>query len=108
IAGLVGVAAPAAVESLAGFTGVRRRFEHRGSARGAEFYDDYGHVPAELVVTIDVARRTGAARVVAVFQPHRYSRTKSLWRELGQSLTGADLVLVTDGSGAVLVQDPGV
>jgi UDP-N-acetylmuramate--alanine ligase len=107
-AGLVGVAAPAAVESLAGFAGVRRRFEHRGSARGAEFYDDYGHVPAELAVTLDVARRTGPGRVVAVFQPHRYSRTKALWRELGESLTGADLVLVTDVYGADQDPIPGV
>ena len=59
-------------------------------------------------MTIDVARRTGAARVVAVFQPHRYSRTKSLWRELGQSLTGADLVLVTDVYGADQDPIPGV
>ena len=58
-AALVGVAPAVAAEALAGFTGVRRRFELRGSARGADFYDDYGHVPVELAVTLGVARRTG-------------------------------------------------
>ena len=54
-----GVAPSVAAEALAGFAGVRRRFELRGSARGADFYDDYGHVPVELAVTLGVARRTG-------------------------------------------------
>jgi len=64
-AALVGVAPSVAAEALAGFTGVRRRFELRGSARGADFYDDYGHVPVELAVTLGVARRTGPARLMA-------------------------------------------
>jgi UDP-N-acetylmuramate--alanine ligase len=107
-AGLVGVDDEAAVEALRSFAGVRRRFERRGSARGAEFFDDYGHVPTELAVTIDVARRRGPRRLVAVFQPHRYSRTQALWRELGQSLVGADLVVVTDVYGAEQDPIPGV
>ncbi len=104
----VGVAPGAAAEALAGFTGVRRRFELRGNARGADFYDDYGHVPVELAVTLGVARRTGPLRLVAVFQPHRYSRTQALWRELGASLTEADLVVVTDVYGADQTPIPGV
>ena len=87
---LTGVPAELAAEALGSFAGVHRRFEHRGSVRGAEFYDDYGHVPTELAVTLDVARRTSPARLVAVFQPHRYSRTQALWRELGRSLIEAD------------------
>ncbi|MGZ4110300.1 MAG: UDP-N-acetylmuramate--L-alanine ligase, partial [Actinomycetota bacterium] len=91
----VGVEPAVTAEALATFAGVRRRFELRGSVRGAEFYDDYGHVPAELAVTLGVARRTGPGRVIAVFQPHRYSRTQALWRELGASLACADVVVVT-------------
>ena len=104
----VGVAPGRAAEALAGFAGVRRRFELRGNARGADFYDDYGHVPAELAVTLGVARRTGPRRLVAVFQPHRYSRTQALWRELGESLIEADVVVVTDVYGADQTPIPGV
>jgi len=107
-AAAMGVAPEVAAEALAGFTGVRRRFELRGTVRGARFYDDYGHVPAELAVTLEVARLTGPARLMAVFQPHRYSRTQALWRELGASLTGADVVVITDVYGADQPPIPGV
>ncbi len=107
-AGLVGVPAPTAVEALAAYSGVHRRFEHRGVVRGADFYDDYGHVPAELAVTLEVARLVGPRRLVAVFQPHRYSRTRALWRELGESLVEADVVVVTDVYGADQDPIPGV
>ncbi len=107
-AGLVGVPLATAVEALVSFTGVHRRFEHRGSERGADFYDDYGHVPTELAVTLDVARRTSPRRLVAVFQPHRYSRTQALWRELGESLVEADVIVVTDVYGADQDPIPGV
>ncbi len=105
---LVGVPLAVAAKALASFRGVHRRFEHRGSARGADFYDDYGHVPTELAVTLQVARRTSPRRLVAVFQPHRYSRTQALWRELGESLVEADVVVVTDVYGADQDPIPGV
>jgi len=108
VGGLVGVPADDAAHALASFEGVHRRFEHRGSVRGAEFYDDYAHVPRELAVTLGVARARAPRRLVAVFQPHRYSRTQALWRELGESLTGADLVVVTDVYGANQSPIPGV
>jgi UDP-N-acetylmuramate--alanine ligase len=104
----VGVEAAVAVDALASFNGVHRRFERRGAVRGAEFFDDYGHVPTELSVTVDVARRREPGRLVAVFQPHRYSRTQALWRELGQSLVGADVIVVTDIYGAEQDPIPGV
>jgi UDP-N-acetylmuramate--alanine ligase len=97
-----------ACDALGSFTGVHRRFELRGRARGADFYDDYGHVPTELVVTLDVARRREPRRLLAVFQPHRYSRTQALWRELGESLVEADVVVVTDVYGATQEPIPGV
>jgi len=103
-----GVATEVAVEALASFTGVHRRFELRGRVRGAEFFDDYGHVPTELAVTVAVARRRDPGRIVAVFQPHRYSRTQALWRELGESVAGADLIVVTDIYGAEQDPIPGV
>jgi UDP-N-acetylmuramate--alanine ligase len=59
-------------------------------------------------VTLDVARRTGPVRLVAVFQPHRYSRTQALWRELGRSLIEADVIVVTDVYGADQAPIPGV
>ena len=104
----VGVEPGIAAKALAAFSGVHRRFELRGSARGADFYDDYGHVPVELAVTLGVARRLRPRRLVAVFQPHRYSRTQALWRELGASLAEADLVVVTDVYGADQTPIPGV
>lgn len=107
-AALLGIDASDAAQTLAGFSGVHRRFELRGRARGADFYDDYGHVPTELSITLDVARRTGPRRLLAVFQPHRYSRTQALWRELGASLAEADIVVVTDVYGADQDPIPGV
>ena len=108
VSGLVGVPAAAAARTLASFDGVRRRFEGRGTARGAQFFDDYAHVPTELTVTLAVARARKPDRLVAVFQPHRYSRTQTLWRELGAALTAADLIVVTDVYGANQAPIPGV
>jgi UDP-N-acetylmuramate--alanine ligase len=107
-AGLLGVTPGEAARWLRDFRGVHRRFELRGTARGAAFYDDYGHVPTELAVTLEVARRTRPRRIIAVFQPHRYARTQALWRELGQSLLEADLIVVTDVYGAAQEPIPGV
>ena len=108
VAAHVGVPVTTAVDALRSFTGVHRRFELRGSVRGARFYDDYGHVPTELAVTLEVARRTGPRRLVAVFQPHRYSRTQALWMELSASLLEADVIVVTDVYGAAQDPIPGV
>ena len=92
----VGVQVERGAEALASFTGVKRRLEHRGTARGAEFYDDYAHHPTEVATTLAAAPREGRCRVVAVLQPHRYTRTQALWRELGESLVGVDLAVITD------------
>jgi UDP-N-acetylmuramate--alanine ligase len=87
---------------------VHRRFEFRGSVRGADFYDDYGHNPMEMEVTIQTARRREPDRLIALVQPHRYTRVQALWRELGASVGGADLVVVTDVYGAAQDPIPGV
>ncbi len=93
---------------LGGFEGVHRRFEYRGTARGADVYDDYGHNPTEMEVTLQTARRRGPERLIALVQPHRYSRVEALWREMGASLTEADVVVVTDVYGAAQEPIPGV
>jgi UDP-N-acetylmuramate--alanine ligase len=96
------------VEGLGQFRGASRRFEYRGRFRGADLVDDYAHHPAEIEATLSAARFGPWKRVVAVFQPHLYSRTQSLWREFGTALATADVVVVTDVYGAREQPVPGV
>jgi UDP-N-acetylmuramate--alanine ligase len=96
-----------AAEAIRSFTGVRRRFEFRGVVHGAEFFDDYAHHPSEVSATL-AAALDGYRRVLAVFQPHRYTRTRAMWRALGASLARADVVVVTDVYGAGEEPIPGV
>src|SRR6266498_4541446 len=72
---------------------LRRRFEFRGMGRGAEFYDDYAHHPTEVRATL-AAVPSEYRRVLAVFQPHRYTRTEAMWEALGESLGQADVVVI--------------
>jgi UDP-N-acetylmuramate--alanine ligase len=104
----LGVPAETAVSCLEAFGGVHRRFELRGTARGARFFDDYGHTPTEMAVTVETARRHRPHRLIALVQPHRYSRVQALWRELGASVSGADVVVVTDVYGAAQPPIPGI
>jgi UDP-N-acetylmuramate--alanine ligase len=99
-----------AAVSLKDFGGVRRRFQFKGERGGVRIVDDYAHHPTELSVTLEVAHMTRLpeGRVIAVFQPHRYSRTRTLYREIGEALTLADAVLVTDVYGAGEMPQPGV
>ncbi len=83
-------------EGLASFTGARRRFQILGENRGAIIVDDYAHHPTEVAATIRAAREGWNRRVVAVFQPHRYSRTKFLLDEFAASFREADVVVLTD------------
>lgn len=91
-----GFAPEAAAEGLRRYAGVSRRYEFRGEAAGVTFVDDYAHLPSEVEVTIAATADGGYDRVVAVFQPHRYSRTGALGATFGPSFRGADLVVVTD------------
>ena len=92
---LAGADPPQAAATLASFRGARRRFELVGTtAAGVPVYDDYAHHPTEVAATIAAARTLAPARLVAVFQPHLYSRTRALAREFGRALAGADLVVV--------------
>ncbi len=116
---LLGLPFTTIAQGLGEFTGTRRRFEHRGTAAGIVFIDDYAHHPSELRVTLAAARlqlgmpihavsgadtstqpnkpETGVIqRVVAVFQPHRYSRTQAFLAEFAQAFGDADLLVMTD------------
>jgi UDP-N-acetylmuramate--alanine ligase len=108
VARLAGVDPAVAAEGLGTFEGVHRRFELRGRVRDAEFYDDYGHTPEEMAVTVATARRRDPERLIALVQPHRYTRVQAMWRELGASVADADLVIVTDVYGAAQPPIPGV
>jgi UDP-N-acetylmuramate--alanine ligase len=94
---LAGAELEQAIAGLAGFTGAGRRFQLLGrTARGALVYDDYAHHPTEVAATLAGARTLEHKRLVAVFQPHLFSRTASLAREFGAALASADVVVVLD------------
>lgn len=92
-----GFSLEACAAALADFGGAGRRFEHLGEmAVGARVVDDYAHHPTEVAATLAAARTLGAARVVAVFQPHLFSRTAASAREFGAALAAADVAVVCD------------
>src|SRR5699024_731442 len=97
------------LEGLAAFGGVRRRFEFRGRAGGVRVYDDYAHHPTEVAAQLRAVRETaGNGRVLVVFQPHLYSRTRMFATEFAAALDGADEVIVLDVYGAREEPEPGV
>jgi UDP-N-acetylmuramate--alanine ligase len=96
--GLAGIAPEEARPHLAEFTGAGRRLESYGEVGGVTVLDDYAHHPAEIAATIEAVRNGG--RVLVLFQPHLYSRTRHLVRELATALATADVVAVTEIYGA--------
>jgi UDP-N-acetylmuramate--alanine ligase len=112
---LAGVARADAEPLLARFSGATRRFELVGESRGVTVVDDYAHHPSEIAATVAAAREQTDGRVLVLFQPHLYSRTRHLAHELGVALSTADAVCVTeiyrareepiDGVGGKLVVD---
>lgn len=107
----LGVDLSQAVAALAGFGGVARRFERRAQAAGVTFVDDYAHLPTETRAAIAAAvplARAGGGRVVCAFQPHRYSRTESLWESFADAFEGADLLVLTDVYPAGEAPRPGI
>jgi UDP-N-acetylmuramate--alanine ligase len=83
-------------EAIAGFSGVERRFQIKGSARGVTVVDDYGHHPTEIRATLSAARACGFRHVHVLFQPHRYTRTQALLDDFARAFHQADTVHVTD------------
>jgi UDP-N-acetylmuramate--L-alanine ligase/UDP-N-acetylenolpyruvoylglucosamine reductase len=92
----VGASFPLIARALSTFAGAKRRFETKYLSRDFRIVDDYGHHPTELAATLQTARSLKPARVVVLFQPHRYSRTQALAEDFGKVLQAADLVFLTD------------
>ena len=97
-----------ALAALGRFAGVARRFEFRGEQDGVVYVDDYAHLPSEVSSVLAAAKAGNWQRVVAVFQPHRYSRTAELWRDFEDSFVDADHVVVTGIYGAGEAPRPGI
>jgi len=112
----LGVPVERVQEGLAGFGGMARRFEYRSTLNGARCYDDYAHTASEIAATLALAREvaddtTGEharGRVVAVVQPHRYTRIARHWQEFGDVFVDADVVIVAGLDGASEDPIPGV
>ncbi|MEV4316390.1 UDP-N-acetylmuramate--L-alanine ligase [Actinocrispum sp. NPDC049592] len=97
------------LEGMAAFGGVRRRFEFKGRSRGVRVYDDYAHHPTEVAAQLRAVRPAAqGGRVIVVFQPHLYSRTRTFAKEFGEALALADEVVVLDVFGAREAPEPGV
>ncbi|MBE5040460.1 UDP-N-acetylmuramate--L-alanine ligase [Ructibacterium gallinarum] len=95
-ADFLGLPISAVKEGLESFTGTKRRFEHIGTVNGCDIVDDYAHHPTEIKVTLHAAQQMHYNDIWVVFQPHTYSRTKSLLHEFAEALPIADHVIITD------------
>jgi UDP-N-acetylmuramate--alanine ligase len=105
----VGITEEAIRSAFLAFTGVKRRCEVKGNVNDILFLDDYAHHPTEIKTTLDGIRKgIGAKRLIAIFQPHRYSRTKSCLGTFGGIFEAADELIVTDIFGAGEVPIPGL
>jgi len=91
----IGMRDEAIEEGLRSFCGVARRFTHVGDWNGVSVYDDYAHHPVEIAAVLKAARRAARGRVIAVMQPHRYSRLKGLLGEFAQCFADADIAIIT-------------
>lgn len=94
--GAAGFDVDRAATALADFRGVRRRLEVKGERSGVRIYDDYAHHPTEVRAALSALRGLAPPRLIAVFQPHLYSRTKAFATEFGAALTLADEIVVLD------------
>ena len=83
-------------KSLADFMGIQRRLTLRGTERGVAVYDDYAHHPSEIKATLSALKEQISGRLIAVFQPHRYTRFQDLWADFKTSFEGVDALFVTD------------
>lgn len=83
-------------DALQNFSGVQRRFEFKGETGGIKVFDDYGHHPTEIIATLRAAREVMAGRLVVLFQPHRYTRTRDLLEDFYTAFSDADKVILMD------------
>ncbi len=96
VAHRLGISADAIRRGLKSFGGVKRRFTRTGTWNGVTIYDDYGHHPVEIMAVLRAAREGASGRVIAVVQPHRYSRLASLMPEFCKAFNDADTVIIAD------------
>jgi UDP-N-acetylmuramate--alanine ligase len=96
VARAIEIDADAIRKGLASFGGVKRRFTHTGDWNGVAIYDDYGHHPVEIAAVLSAARSATSGRLVAVVQPHRYTRLKNLFAEFCTCFNEADTVIVAE------------
>ena len=108
VADEAGVSFDTAREAFASFPAVERRFEFKGEAAGIRVIDDYAHHPTEIRATLSAARAVHEGRLVVVFQPHRYSRTRDLFDDFAAAFHDADLLVVTEIYAAGEPKIPGV
>ena len=87
---------PVVQKALNRFSGVHRRFDIKGEAQGILIVDDYGHHPTEIRATLEAAKQGWNRRIIAVFQPHLYSRTRDFYREFGEVFLKADVLRVME------------
>jgi UDP-N-acetylmuramate--alanine ligase len=83
-------------KALSGFTGVGRRFQIKGEAQNITIVDDYGHHPSEIIATLTAARNFWEGKLIAVFQPHRYTRTRDLFDDFLTAFYAADILFMTE------------
>ena len=94
VASQLGVGPDAIRKGLSDFGGVKRRFTHTGNFGGVDIFDDYGHHPVEIKAVLQAARSSAAGKVIAVVQPHRYTRLHSLFDDFSNCFNDADVVVV--------------
>jgi UDP-N-acetylmuramate--alanine ligase len=92
----IGVPVERILAALAEFRGAERRYQRRGEVAGVTVVDDYGHHPTEIAAVLQAARDGRPSGIIAVFQPHRYSRTRDCLQQFGPALAAADRVVLTD------------
>lgn len=92
----LGIPLPQAAAYLSDFQSAKRRFEWKGTVNGVEVYDDYAHHPTEIKATLQAAAQTPCNHMWCIFQPHTYTRTKTLFEEFKEALSHADKLIITD------------
>ncbi len=108
IAHQLGISGEAIRRGLAGFAGVKRRFTHTGAWNGVDIFDDYGHHPVEIAAVLRAARSAAAGRVIAVVQPHRFTRLRDLFDGFCSCFNDADTVIVAPVYAAGEMAIPGI
>ena len=108
LANLNGLSIEQSLNAIEHFTGVKRRTEFIGEFNGINFYDDYGHHPTEIKATTKALKEHTQGKLIVVFQPHRYTRTRDNFNDLSNSFEYSDLTLITDIYSAGEKPIPGV